>query len=100
MLKLSKVPSAIMPRDAALRRVRIDVVEMLEVGRIFHVAEQRQRMTPDRLAARILCTGGFDRGKNCGKPQCRGKRGDGAALQKMSSGNCQMRNSCCCLSGR
>ena len=96
MLKLSKVPIEIMPRDAALRRVRIDVIETLEVGRIFDVAEQRQGMTPDRLAARSLRTGGFDRGKNRRKPQCRGERGEGAALQKMSSGNCQMQNSCCC----
>ena len=74
--------------DAALGRVRIDVVEVLEAGRIFDVAEQRQAVAPDRLGR--LRLGRVKRGKACCDPQRRGDRGDGAALQKMSSGNCQM----------
>jgi hypothetical protein len=61
MLKLSKVPSEISRAHAALRRVRIDVVEALEVGGIFDVAEQRQRVAPRRLGR--LRVGGVDDGK-------------------------------------
>ena len=35
---------------AALRGLRIDVVEALEAGRVFDLAEQRQRMPPGRFA--------------------------------------------------
>ena len=34
-------------RRAALRRVRVDVVELLEAGRIFQVAEQRHAVPPN-----------------------------------------------------
>jgi hypothetical protein len=34
------------PRPSALRRLRIDVVKVLEPGRVFQVAEQRQAMPP------------------------------------------------------
>ena len=75
-------------------RFRIDVVEVLEAGRIFDVAEQRQRVAPCRLAlpdwacAASIAGGG-------GESQSRGKCGDGAGLEKTSSGNGQMQNSCC-----
>ena len=36
-----------LPRRAAFRRVGVDVVELLEAGRIFEVAEQRQAVPPD-----------------------------------------------------
>jgi len=36
--------------DAALWRIGIDVVEAFEVGRIFDVPEQRQRMAPDHFS--------------------------------------------------
>ena len=36
-------------RRAGLRRIGIDVVELLEAGRIFQVAEQRQTVTPRRF---------------------------------------------------
>jgi hypothetical protein len=49
-------------------------------------------MPPGRLAC------GLRMGRlNCGacrNSKRRGDRGEGAALQKMSSGNCQMKNSC------
>ena len=38
---------------AALRCIRIDVVEALEVGGVFDVAEQRQRMPPRRFGLRV-----------------------------------------------
>ena len=85
---------------SALRRIGIDVIEPLEVGGIFDIAEQRQRVAPGRLAGGSLCAGGIDDGKFCREPQRRGKRGGGGALQKMSTGDCQMRNSCCGLSSR
>ena len=76
-----------MPDHAALRRVRIDVVEMLEAGRIFEVAEQRERRgaTPARLPSARA-------GADCGKACRKRRRGATAATrrwQKMSSGNCQ-----------
>ena len=41
------------PHAAALRRARVDVVEMLEAGRIFELSEQRQAMLPvERLFLR------------------------------------------------
>ncbi len=46
MLKLSNVPIAIWRTTPPLRRLRIDVVEMLEAGRIFQVAEQREPVAP------------------------------------------------------
>ena len=46
ILKLSKVPNAISARGAALRRIGVDVVELLEAGGIFQVAEQRQAVLP------------------------------------------------------
>ena len=36
-----------LPRRAAFRRVGTDVVELLEAGRIFEVAEQRKAVPPD-----------------------------------------------------
>src|SRR5208282_5079651 len=38
-----------LPRRAAFRRVGTDVVELLEAGRIFEVAEQRKAVPPDPL---------------------------------------------------
>ena len=43
---------------AALRGVRIDVVEMLEVGRVFEVAEQRQAVPENVLRATLMRCGG------------------------------------------
>src|SRR6185437_1184033 len=77
------------PRDAAFGRVRIDIVEPFEVGRILDVAEQRERVLPNRSIGCGLRR--RDRAKVGGKPQHRGCRSDGAALQKMSSGYRQMR---------
>ena len=48
-LKLSKVPTRICRTAPPFGRVRIDVVEPFEVGRVFDIAEQRQRMPPRRL---------------------------------------------------
>ena len=36
--------------EPALRRVRVDVVEMPEAGRVFRLAEERVRVAPFRLA--------------------------------------------------
>jgi hypothetical protein len=80
--------------DATLGRVRIDVIEVFEVGWIFDVAEQRQGVPPGQPIRCGLRMRGFDGGNAYGKPQRRGHRGDSAALQKMSSGNRQMKNSC------
>ena len=79
----------------ALGRVRIDVIEAFEAGRIFDVVEQRHRVPPGQPIRCGLRMGRRNRGNACGKPQRRSHRGDGAALQKMSSGDRQMKNSCC-----
>ena len=76
---------------AALRRIRIDVVVALEVRGVFDVAKYRQCMSPDRPFGRGLRVGRCDRGNDRIKSQCRGHCGGRAALQKMSSGNRQMR---------
>ena len=83
------------PRDAALGRIRIDVIEAGEVGRILDVAEQREGMAPLQFAGRRLGLRRIDGGEVRRQPQRGGHRGDRAALQKMSSGNCQERKSCC-----
>ena len=76
-------------RDAALGRIRIDVIEALEVGRVFDVTKQRQRMPPGQLRLRM---GRSDHG--CGRDAAkrRGDGGEGAALQKVASGNRQREN--------
>lgn len=79
-----------LPRDAALRRVRIDIVEASEPGRIFHLTEQRQRMIPGCFG----CCGSLSlRGCDQRAARCRDnyRRGcdRGASLQKTSSGNAQ-----------
>ena len=59
-LKLSKVPKAHWRTMPPLRRVRVDVIEMLEACRIFEVAEQRQPVPPDlrlRFARRAEACG-------------------------------------------
>ncbi len=83
-----------LPRDAALGGVRIDVIEAFEIDRIFDVAEQRQRVAPERLAGSGLRVSRVGRGNACRNSQAWGDGGEGAALQKMSSGNCQMKHSC------
>ena len=81
-LKLSKVPNAIMPHDAALRRVRVDVVEMLEACRILQCAEQRQAVAP--LALIRECRNGQ------AKPaEQRGQQRHGAGLEQGSTGQAQ-----------
>ena len=80
-------------RDAALGRIRIDVIEALEIGGVFDVAKQRQRVPPGRLG---LGMRGSHRGNACHTTKSRGHRGQGAALQKVSSGNRQRGESCCC----
>ena len=66
MLKLSKVPSSNMRHDAALRRIRIDVVEPLEAGGIFDVAVGRHARAASQPIGRGLRMGRFDRGRTCG----------------------------------
>lgn len=52
---------------AALGRVGIDVVEALEIGGVFDVAEQRQAVPPERFAGCGLCAGRAEDGKaGCG----------------------------------
>jgi hypothetical protein len=63
-------------RHAALRRIGIDVVEALEIGRVFDVAEQRQRVAPGRLPSGRLCTGWNARSDSEG----RSDGGEGGAL--------------------
>ena len=46
---------------AALRRVRVDVIEMLETGRIFQFAEFRHAVPPGRVCS--LRLGGADPGR-------------------------------------
>src|SRR5207244_2902775 len=82
-----------LPRDAALGGVRIDVIEAFEIDRIFDVAEQRQRVAPDRLAGSGLRVSRVGGGNACRNSQAWGDGGEGAALQKVSSGNCQMKHS-------
>ena len=82
------------PHDADLGRSRIDVIKMLEAGRIFDVAEGRQRVPPGRFARRCLRDRRASARKAGRGSQRRRDGGEGAALQKLSSGNCQMKNSC------
>ena len=44
-------------RRAALRRVRVDVVELLEAGRIFQVAERRYAVPPNQACRFFLRLG-------------------------------------------
>ena len=48
-LKLSKVPWTPRRSDAALRRVRIDVVEVPEIGGILRLSEQGRAVTPSAI---------------------------------------------------
>jgi len=45
---------------AAFRRIRIDIIETLEVDGVFEFAERRQRVPPDRFACRRLRAGVTD----------------------------------------
>ena len=56
-IEIVERPDQDLAGNAALGRIRIDVIEALEAGRIFDVAEQRQRVAPDRLAGRGLRMG-------------------------------------------
>ncbi|MGY4448095.1 hypothetical protein ACVWZR_002755 [Bradyrhizobium sp. i1.3.1] len=76
-------------RDTAFGRFRIDVIEALEVGGIFDLSEQRQRVAPGRL------TGGLRRGRaDDGKAPYGtegGERyGGSAGEQEIASGNGQI----------
>ena len=55
---------------AAFRRVRIDIVELLKVGRIFRLADQRKAVVADR---RILGQGGdgYEARNGCGESEAR-----------------------------
>ena len=79
--------------DAALGRIGIDVVEALEVGGILDVAEGGNAVAPCQPVRRGLRQRG--RGNAEIKTQRRSQRGCGGALQEVSSGDCQMRKSCC-----
>jgi hypothetical protein len=57
-------------------------------------------MSPDRFAGSGLGAGCIDCGDSGCDPKRWGDRGEGAALKKTSSGNCQWKNSWCCQSGR
>jgi len=59
---------------AALRRIRIDVVEPLEAGRIFDIAVGRNGVPPFQPIRRCLRVRGFDRGKTCVEAERRGHR--------------------------
>ncbi len=50
-----------LPHDAALRGVRIDVVEMGEAGLVFHLAEQRESVPPLALVGLRRTRGGDER---------------------------------------
>jgi hypothetical protein len=50
-------------------------------------------MAPDRLCGSRLRIGRFDRGKARRNSECRSDRGRGGALQEVSSGNGQKKNS-------
>ena len=82
-------------RDALLRRIRIDVIEALEAGRIFDIAKRRHGVPPGQSVRRGLRVGRLDRGNAGGEAQCRRHRGCGTALQEISSGDRQIKNSCC-----
>ena len=88
-LKLSNVPTAIWAHHTGLRRVGFDVIELLEVGGIFEIAEQRQCVPPRRFVGR-LCESRPDCGNARDGLQRRGRCSKGAGLEKSSSGNCQM----------
>ena len=99
-IEVIKRPDLDLACGAALRGLRIDVVEAREAGRVLDLAEQRQRVPPLQSICGGLGMGGFNRGKVRHEPECRSHGGCGAALQKVSSGNRQMQNSCCGLNGR
>src|SRR4051795_13213279 len=76
-------------RDAAFWRFRIDVVEALEVRRVFDLSEQRQRVPPSRLAGGLrVCHA--DAGKapygTKGGERC----GSSASEQEIASGEGQI----------
>ena len=68
-LKLSKVPCDAEAHEPALRRVRVDVVEMREAGRVFRLAEEREPVPPFRLAG-----AGGGRGRDGEKRRERGAK--------------------------
>lgn len=78
-----------LPNGTALGRVRIDVIEALEVGGILDVAEQRQRMAPRELAGRLRLGSSDD-----GKARHRAEGGErskcSAGEQEIASGNGQI----------
>ena len=66
------------PHDAALRRLRVDVVEMLEACRIFELAEQRQAVPPvGRLAVGVCADA-----RRAEERHCQIARGRGTKLQE------------------
>ena len=76
-------------RDAALGRIRIDVVEALEVGGIFDLAEQRQRVAPGGLTGGLRAAPADDGKARSGTEG--GERSDGrASEQEIASGNGQI----------
>src|SRR3954447_12068452 len=64
---------------AALRRLRIDVVETLEARRIFELPEQREGVTPVVLVR--VCDAMESK-----RPDCRGNERSGAAAQNGPAG--------------
>ena len=54
MIEIVEGANRNLARHATFRRIRIDVIKALEVGGILHVAEQRQRMPPRKLARSSL----------------------------------------------
>ena len=72
--------------DAALGGIRPDVVVVLEAGGILDVTQGGDPMPPFESVGRGLRLCRREPAKIRCESQCRDRRGDGAALQKMSSG--------------
>ena len=75
-----------LPRDTALRRFRIHIIELREAGRIFEVPEQRQAVAPGCTIDRSFGARRARPKRTGAEAQNRSRCGQQAALQKMSSG--------------
>ena len=67
-VEIIKRPDLDLTHGAALGRIRIDVVEVLEAGRVLDLAEQRQRVPPDRLSRRRCAWAGAIAGARARAP--------------------------------
>ncbi len=81
-----------LPDRPAFRSVRIDIVEVLEIGRVLDVTEQRQPVPPCRAGRSRLRLRGIDQKASGRGLKQRGRCSKGSALENAASGNFQTIN--------